>query len=184
LIRPGPRNALTDVAGLKVGTADDARARTGVTVILPDEPALACVDVRGGSPGTVNASALGPAMVNRNVDGIVLSGGSAFGLASVTAVACWLAGRGRGRKQGAWPVPLVAGVNIGDLGNGGDKGWDCASPPYATLAKRPQRPPRPRSARATPASAWAPSPARSRAGRGPPPRSTPRPGRRWPPWSP
>lgn len=106
-----------------------------MTVVLPDEPALATVDVRGGSPGTVNASALGPAMVNRNVDGIVLSGGSAFGLAAVTSVACWLAGRGRGRRQGDWPVPLVAGVNIGDLGNGGDKAWDCASPPYAALAR-------------------------------------------------
>jgi L-aminopeptidase/D-esterase-like protein len=136
LIRPGPRNTLTDVAGLAVGSADDAHARTGVTVILPERPALACVDVRGGSPGTVNASALGPATVNRDVDGIVLSGGSAFGLVSVTGAAGWLAARGLGRKQGDWPVPLVAGANIGDLGNGGDKRWDCAASPYHDLAKQ------------------------------------------------
>lgn len=134
MIRPGPRNSITDVAGLLVGSADDLRARTGVTVVIPERPALASVDVRGGSPGTVNASALGPATVNREVHGIVLSGGSGFGLVSVTKVAAWLAGQGRGRKQGAWPVPLVAGVNIGDLANGGDKDWDCATPPYHELA--------------------------------------------------
>lgn len=134
MIRPGPRNSITDVAGLLVGSADDLRARTGVTVVIPERPALASVDVRGGSPGTVNASALGPATVNREVHGIVLSGGSGFGLVSVTKVAAWLAGQGRGRKQGDWPVPLVAGVNIGDLANGGDKGWDCAAPPYHDLA--------------------------------------------------
>ena len=51
-MRPGPRNLITDVAGIAVGQAEDARARTGVSVILPDERAVAAVDVRGGGPGT------------------------------------------------------------------------------------------------------------------------------------
>jgi L-aminopeptidase/D-esterase-like protein len=134
LIRPGPRNCITDVAGLAVGNADDARVRTGVTVVLPERPALTAVDVRGGAAGTVNVSALGPAMANREVHGIVLSGGSAFGLEAVTGLAAWLAARRRGSPQGDFRVPLVAGVNIGDLANGGDKGWD-GPPPYRRMAQ-------------------------------------------------
>ena len=58
MIRPGPRNAITDVAGLEVGSAEDARARTGVTVLLPEAPVATAVDVRGGAPGTINTDAL------------------------------------------------------------------------------------------------------------------------------
>jgi L-aminopeptidase/D-esterase-like protein len=50
-VAPGPRNLITDVAGLSVGNAEDLRARTGMRVVLPDRPALAVVDVRGGAPG-------------------------------------------------------------------------------------------------------------------------------------
>lgn len=135
MIRPGPRNRLTDVAGLAVGNADDARARTGVTVVLPERRALTAVDVRGGAAGTVNATALGPAMANREAHGLVLSGGSAFGLEAVTGLAAWLSARGRGSPQGDFRVPLVAGVNIGDLANGGDKDWEDGPPPYRRLAQ-------------------------------------------------
>ncbi|MEJ5232207.1 MAG: P1 family peptidase, partial [Geminicoccaceae bacterium] len=58
--RPGPRNALTDVEGLRVGNAQDPKVRTGVTVVIPDLPVVAAVDVRGGAPGTINSEALGP----------------------------------------------------------------------------------------------------------------------------
>jgi L-aminopeptidase/D-esterase-like protein len=51
--RPGPKNALTDVAGFRVGNAQDMRVRTGVTVVIPDVRVLAAVDVRGGAPGTI-----------------------------------------------------------------------------------------------------------------------------------
>ena len=60
MIAPGPRNSLTDIAGLRVGNAEDKVARTGVTVVLPERPVLAAVDVRGGSPFTVNTAALDP----------------------------------------------------------------------------------------------------------------------------
>ncbi|HZC17650.1 MAG TPA: P1 family peptidase, partial [Caulobacteraceae bacterium] len=56
--RPGPRNLITDVPGLTVGQAEDAAVRTGVTVILPDQPAVAACDVRGGGPGTRETDAL------------------------------------------------------------------------------------------------------------------------------
>ena len=52
MIRPGPRNLITDIGGLAVGQAEDLNALTGVTVILPESRAVAAVDVRGGAPGT------------------------------------------------------------------------------------------------------------------------------------
>ena len=77
---PGPRNSLTDIAGLAVGNAHDAKAWSGVTVVLADRPVLAAVDVRGGSPFTVNTATLRPSNIVRTLHGLVLSGGSAFGL--------------------------------------------------------------------------------------------------------
>ena len=73
---PGPRNLITDVPGLRVGQAQDAAARTGVTVILPDERAVAACDVRGGGPGTRETDALSPENLVDAIDAIVLSGGS------------------------------------------------------------------------------------------------------------
>lgn len=119
--RPGPRNALTDVAGLRVGHAQDARVRTGVTVVLADLPVLAAVDVRGGAPGTINTEALGPGGLIDTVHAIVLSGGSAFGLAAATALMEPLARDGRGFRDWGPTVPLVAGAILFDLVNGGDK---------------------------------------------------------------
>ena len=93
---PGPRNLITDVPGLKVGQAEDARARSGVTVILPDERAVAACDVRGGAPGTRETDALAPENLVDAVDAVVLSGGSVYGLGAADAVAAWLGARGRG----------------------------------------------------------------------------------------
>ena len=58
---PGPRNLITDVGGLRVGQSHSIAARTGVTVILPDDRAVCAVDVRGGGPGTRETDALSPA---------------------------------------------------------------------------------------------------------------------------
>jgi L-aminopeptidase/D-esterase-like protein len=101
VIRPGPRNGLGDVAGLLVGNAEDHAARTGVTVVLADRPALAGVDVRGGAPGTINTDLLRPGGLISKVDGIVLSGGSVFGLEAATGLTAWLAARGSGSAIGA-----------------------------------------------------------------------------------
>ncbi|MEL6662457.1 MAG: P1 family peptidase, partial [Pseudomonadota bacterium] len=79
---PGPRNLITDVAGLKVGNASDATVKTGTTLVLADMPVTAAVAVAGGGPGTRETDLLKAGMLVQQVDGIVLSGGSAFGLAA------------------------------------------------------------------------------------------------------
>ncbi len=119
--RPGPRNGLTDVAGLRVGNAADPRVRTGVTVVIPDGPVLAAVDLRGGAPGTINTDALAPGGLIDTLHAVVLSGGSAFGLAAATALVEPLARDGRGFRDWGPTVPLVAGAILFDLLNGGDK---------------------------------------------------------------
>jgi L-aminopeptidase/D-esterase-like protein len=132
MIRPGPRNLLTDVPGIRVGNAQDAAALTGVTVVLPDRPMPAAVDVRGGGPGTRETDALVPGRLVQTADAVVLSGGSAFGLAAADAAMLWLAERGRGFAVGDARVPIVPAAVIFDLANGGDK--DRAEPPYRRLA--------------------------------------------------
>lgn len=133
-MRPGPRNLITDVDGIRVGNAADARVRTGVTVVLPDAPAVAAVDVRGGAPGTRETDALNPSCLVDRVDAVVLSGGSAFGLEAASAAATWLAGQGRGYDVGPVRVPIVPAAILFDLLNGGDKEWG-ERPPFPGLAR-------------------------------------------------
>ncbi|HET6467943.1 MAG TPA: P1 family peptidase [Geminicoccaceae bacterium] len=135
MIRPGASNSLTDVPGLLVGSAEDAVARTGVTVVLPDAAAVAAVDVRGGGPGTRETDALAPESLVQEIHGLVLGGGSAFGLDAAGALAGWLAARGRGFKLRDAVVPIVPAAILFDLANGGDKAWGDA-PPYRALALR------------------------------------------------
>ncbi len=94
--RPGARNLITDVPGLKVGVAQDSRVRTGATVILPDSPAIAAVDVRGGGPATRETDALGEDNLVQTVDALTFSGGSVYGLAAADGVATWLGQQGKG----------------------------------------------------------------------------------------
>ena len=133
---PGPRNLITDVPGLRVGQAQDAGVRTGVTVILPDERAVAACDVRGGAPGTRETDALEPENLVEAVDAIVLSGGSVYGLAAADGVVTWLGARGRGfgLVAGIPKSPVVPGAILFDVANGGDKGWD-EQPPYRELGR-------------------------------------------------
>lgn len=135
-LRPGPRNLITDVEGLRVGNAHDARLRSGVTVVLPDEPAVMAVDMRGGAPGTRETDALAPTCLVDAFHGVFLSGGSAFGLDAGAGVMAWLAARGQGRRVAPPPapvVPVVPGAILFDLANGGDKDWGT-EPPYRRLA--------------------------------------------------
>jgi L-aminopeptidase/D-esterase-like protein len=120
-MKPGPRNAITDVPGITVGNAEDERVRTGVTVIVPTAPAVASVDVRGGGTGTRDTELLDPAATVERIDAIVLSGGSAFGLDAAGGVMSWLAAQGRGFKVGPAVVPIVPAAILFDLSNGGDK---------------------------------------------------------------
>ena len=122
------RNLITDVAGLKVGHADDARLASGVTAIVFDEPAVASADVRGGAPGTRELALLEPEQTVERVDAIVLAGGSAFGLDAPGGVQAWLREQGRGFAVGPRCVPIVPGAILFDLNNGGDKQWGRFSP--------------------------------------------------------
>jgi L-aminopeptidase/D-esterase-like protein len=132
MIRPGSRNLITDVPGIAVGNAEDHRVRSGTTVVLPEAPAVAAVDVRGGGPGTRETDALDPSCVVEAVHAVVLSGGSAFGLDAAGGVMGWLAARGRGFRIGEAVVPVVPSAILFDLNNGGDKAWG-ELPPYRTL---------------------------------------------------
>jgi L-aminopeptidase/D-esterase-like protein len=137
--RRGPRNLITDVAGLTVGHAQDPRVRTGVTVILADRLVCAGCEVAGGGPGTREADALDPANLVGRLDAVVLSGGSVYGLGAADGVAAALGARGRGYRlreiQGVPPSPLVGGAILHDLANGGDKAWG-EDPPYAALGRQ------------------------------------------------
>lgn len=130
-MKPGSKNLITDVAGLKVGNAADAKVKTGVTVLTADAPFIAAVDVMGGSPGTRETDLLAPDRLVEAVDAIVLSGGSAFGLDAASGVANALAARGRGFQVGDVRVPIVPSAIVFDLINGGDKKW--AANPYPAL---------------------------------------------------
>jgi L-aminopeptidase/D-esterase-like protein len=137
MLRPGPRNLITDVAGLSVGQAEDHAIRTGVTVLLADSSANAAVDIRGGAPGTRETDALDPVNVVGQVDAIVLSGGSAFGLEAASGVAAFLRANGRGYElaPGVPRVPIVPAAILFDLVNGGNKEWG-EEPPYRALGRK------------------------------------------------
>src|SRR5215471_8753464 len=122
------RNLITDVAGVLVGHADDARLASGVTVIVFEEPAVAAVDVRGGAPGTRETDLLEPHRTAERIDAVVLSGGSAFGLDAGAGMQAWLREQGRGFAIGDVRVPLVAGASMFDLLNGGNKDWGRFAP--------------------------------------------------------
>ena len=126
------RNLITDVAGLKVGNAEEAALASGATAILFDEPAVASADVRGGAPGTRDIDLLQPEQTVERIDAIVLSGGSAFGLDAPSGVQAWLREQGRGFAIGPVRVPIVPGAILFDLLNGGNKDWG-RFPPYREL---------------------------------------------------
>lgn len=130
-MRPGPRNLITDIAGLRVGNAADPVLKSGVTVLTADRPFAASVMVMGGAPGTRDTDLLAPDKLVAEVDALVLSGGSAFGLAACDGVMAGLRADGRGFAVGEARVPIVPGAIVFDLLNGGDKGW--TENPYPAL---------------------------------------------------
>ena len=111
---------ITTVPGISVGHFTYSERPTGCTVILtPPAGAVGAVDVRGGAPGTVETDLLAPDNTVSQVNAIVLSGGSAFGLASRDGVVRYLDEKKIGYRTGAGPVPIVPGVILYDLGVGG-----------------------------------------------------------------
>ncbi|WP_027576476.1 P1 family peptidase [Bradyrhizobium sp. WSM1743] len=122
------KNLLTDIAGVRVGHAEDAKVASGATAIIFDSPAIAAIDVRGGGPGTREDALLDLANTVERVDAIALSGGSAFGLDTGGGVQAWLAEQGRGFRVREALIPIVPGAILFDLLNGGDKAWGRFSP--------------------------------------------------------
>ena len=115
-------NAITDVPGIRIGHVqkNDGGWLSGVTVVLPPVGTVGSVDVRGGGPGTHETDALDPTTLVSTVDAIVLTGGSAFGLASATGAQLWCEEQGRGFAVPGTVVPIVPAAAIFDLGRGGD----------------------------------------------------------------
>lgn len=125
--RTGPRNAITDVPGIRVGHVTDRRAATGCTVVRCDGATGVAVDARGGAPGTRETDVLSQSNLVRTAHAIVFSGGSAFGLAAADGVMKWCAERDIGFGTAARRVPIVPAAVIYDL-NVGDS---LASPDAA-----------------------------------------------------
>jgi len=132
MFKTGPRNLITDVAGLKVGNADDARLKSGVTAVLCDDPAVAAVQVLGGAPGTRETDLLEPHNSVEAINALVLGGGSAFGLDAASGVQAALRERGVGFEVRGQYIPIVPAAILFDLLNGGNKDWG-RYPPYREL---------------------------------------------------
>lgn len=106
---------ITAVPGVRVGHWSDPVARTGCTVVLFPAGTVASGEVRGGAPGTREWDLLAPERLVDRVDAVVLSGGSAFGLAACDGVMRWCEERGMGFPTRAGPVPIVVGAVLFDL---------------------------------------------------------------------
>jgi L-aminopeptidase/D-esterase-like protein len=121
--RPGPHNAVTDVPGVLVGHHERLETgwATGTTVVLVPDGAVGGVDGRGGAPGTRETDLLDPVNLVQQVQGVCLTGGSAYGLAAADGVMRWLSERGHGFPVGGQPhevVPIVPAAVLFDLPHG------------------------------------------------------------------
>ncbi|KRE84095.1 P1 family peptidase [Arthrobacter sp. Soil764] len=114
--------SITDVPGIRVGHVqrDSGGWLTGVTVVLPPPGTVGSVDVQGGGPATHETDALDPTTLVSTVDAVVLTGGSAYGLASASGAQRWCEENGRGFAVPGGVVPIVPAAAIFDLGRGGD----------------------------------------------------------------
>ncbi len=106
---------ITDIPGIRVGHATDLQALTGCTVVLCEQGAVGGVDVRGSAPGTRETDLLRPMNLVERVHAVLLTGGSAFGLAAADGVMRFLEERGVGFPVGAFKVPIVPAAVIFDL---------------------------------------------------------------------
>jgi L-aminopeptidase/D-esterase-like protein len=109
---------LTDIPGIRVGHVSDFGAITGCTAILCEQGAVAGVDIRGSATGTEEIATLDPGHVTDRIHGVLLAGGSAFGLEAASGVRRYLERRGVGYATGAARVPIVPAAILYDLGIG------------------------------------------------------------------
>ncbi len=133
------KNLITDVPGVLVGNAQDARAATGATVAVFDGGAVAGVATLGGAPGSRGVTILEPEMLDGKIDAVVLSGGSLFGLDAAGGATSVLVADGRGGTFGGITLPAAVQAILFDLTNGGEKDWLKAPmehrPPYWDLGR-------------------------------------------------
>jgi len=127
-------------AGVSVGHWTDLTGRTGCSVILVPDGAVGGVDVRGGAPGTLGTDALHPGRVMQEAHAVLLTGGSAFGLAAATGILRYLEERGAGALFGTVTIPIVVGAVIFDLLTGDASARPDAEAGYAACAAATRRP--------------------------------------------
>jgi L-aminopeptidase/D-esterase-like protein len=124
-------SSITDVAGIEVGHFTDSRRPTGCTVVLARGSAVGAIDVRGAAPGTRETDLLAPGNVVERVHGILLAGGSAWGLDAAGGVMRWLDEQGVGLTVGPARLPLVPGAVLFDLPLGDQRIRPDAAAGYA-----------------------------------------------------
>ena len=125
---------ITDVPGIRVGHASDAKGLTGVSVVLCERPAVAGVELRGGANDVIGLDYLDPRHRGPTIDAVVLGGGSRFGGESVWGVMRWLEERGVGYRAGAHVVPHVPGAFLFDLSVGDARARPTRELGYAAAA--------------------------------------------------
>ena len=130
----GRNNAITDVPGIRIGHWTDRKSGTGCTVVLCESARAVAVDSRGGAPGTRETDVLAGPNIVRNAHAVLLSGGSAFGLASADGVMRWCEEHGIGFPTRQRRIPIVSAAVLYDLGIGSplaapdaDAGYTAAS---------------------------------------------------------
>ena len=131
---PGQGGSIADVPGILVGNATDLEGLTGCTVVLCPPGTVGSGEVRGGAPGTRETDLLRPGMLVNEVHAVLLTGGSAFGLAAADGVVRFLEERGIGFDAGVAHVPIVPGAVLFDLGVGDPKARPTADDGHAAAA--------------------------------------------------
>jgi len=134
-----PNNTLTAVPGVQVGHWTDHEAQTGCTVVVLPEPNVATAETRGAAPGSRETALLTPGMSVEQIQAVLLTGGSAFGLGAADGVMSGLAAEGRGHPTPAGPVPIVPAAVIFDLmvGSAGQPGPEAGARALASASAEP-----------------------------------------------
>ena len=127
----GEMGSITDVPGVEVGQADDPNGLTGCTVVICRRGAVGGVSQRGGAPGTRETDLLRPMHLVEKAHAVLLTGGSAFGLAAASGVVQYLEEKRIGFNTGVARVPIVPAAVVFDLGLGSSRARPDAAMGYA-----------------------------------------------------